>query len=216
MPFYKKIEKNDVVIGLWRITETVYQLKSLCQLNDYDQQRFCRFNNNKRKKEFLAVRALLQQLIGNDEAIIYNENGKPSLSKSPLHISISHNSEFAVVALAQENIGIDIELKSREMFKIKKKYLSHNEINSVDYSDDAHLTGLMLWLAKEAIYKYLDRKGIVFNQQIEIEPINSQVECFTGVFLQDDLQQRFQLFKIEIDNSILVYSKGVIYSSPKT
>ncbi len=210
MPFYKKIEQDDVVIGLWQITETVHQLKTLCQLNDYDQQRFCRLNNDKRKKEFLAVRALLQQLIGNDEAIIYNENGKPSLSKSSLHISISHNSEFAVVALAQENIGIDIELKSREVSKIKGKYLSYNEINNVDNSDDAHLTGLMLWLAKEAIYKYLDIKGVVFNRQIEIEPINSQVEYFTGTFWQDGVQQRFQLFKIEMDNSILVCSKGVI------
>jgi len=54
-----------------------------------------------------------------DYKIVRNIGGKPSLSPNLLQISVSHSNKIVVVAVSQQNIGIDIEY-NKKLINIEK------------------------------------------------------------------------------------------------
>jgi phosphopantetheinyl transferase len=128
--------------------------------------------NEKRKKEFLAVRKLRNELLIKSP-IGYNEVGKPYLINEPKSaISISHSRNLVTLCKAPFNIGIDVEVAQNRIHKIIDKFANNHEKNlytSTHFSLTEWYT--LIWCAKEAIYKLGGLKGVGFKEQIQIERI---------------------------------------------
>lgn len=110
------------------------------------------------KKRTLAGRYLLKQMIkelyGREDFVLgFNENGKPTLDFC--FFSISHSGDFAVCAVSDSPVGVDIE--RMEQFKKRDSYMLFTALESeyVNKSDSLNRF-YTLWTRKEA---YIKAKG---------------------------------------------------------
>lgn len=149
----------DTQLGLWKIEETVEDIMNHCPyLAKYGAVMDQRYRSDSRKKEFLAVRALLHDMLG--EAwegleIEHLPSGKPILEG--YQISISHTRGFAAVMLStKHNVALDIEYSSARVGRIISKFMREDEIaNTIPQQ-------LIHWSAKETIYKLFSEDDLHF------------------------------------------------------
>ena len=123
-----------------------------------------------RQSEFDAIAALIPEPWSWDD--IEKENlGKPYLIDRSHHIGISHSNGLACFAWSKMPFGIDLQTPHPSIFKVRNKYCHPSELAFLreDISDDRHL---MLWSAKEAIYKYFGQ-GIDFSHDLMATPFES-------------------------------------------
>ncbi|KJF42746.1 4'-phosphopantetheinyl transferase family protein [Draconibacterium sediminis] len=207
MPLIEKIANQNGTIGVWELKETVADLLKSCTLNSDDTARLATFKAEKRQKEFLATRLLLQNLIPENTPIIYrDEFGKPSLINSDLNISITHSADLAAIILSEKNIGIDVEQLQRNIDKVVTRFASTAEIEFIESSKDPQFVKILLWAAKEAIFKCSGIHGVQFNEQIAITPFDYNAHsCFTGALKHPEKEVSYDLFFRIIKNNILVY-----------
>ena len=84
------------------------------------------------KKQELIAGYLLKEYLGveNDAQLVMNKNGKPMLVDARKHFNLSHSGKYVVLAIADQEVGIDIErimkLQRRRYFRMKYKMQSLN------------------------------------------------------------------------------------------
>ena len=79
MPIYRTYKQGDLLVGIWKVDETIEQLRSMFHQFSIYEKDFMRFSAEKRKQEWLAVRVLLKELLGEEKVIDYLPSGKPLL-----------------------------------------------------------------------------------------------------------------------------------------
>ena len=108
------LEKNihsGIRAGVWNITETADELLNLVQLSDAEMLLLGSYKHDLRKRQWLAYRALLKNLLAPESpSIFYDENGKPGLLTGSHQISVSHAGHLAAAVCSSEMpVGIDVE-----------------------------------------------------------------------------------------------------------
>lgn len=180
----ENIENGE--IGLWKITEEVEDLLVLAKLSDPDKLTYSGITALHRKKEWLATRALLNELITEPHLIKYHIDGRPYLENDPTNISISHSTGYIAILLHSTSIpGIDIELITRKVGKVASRFLSPDELAICnDNAEQSNRRMLVHWCAKEAIFKMVPLSNIEFSTDIRVY-INESDEdsgMFKGTF----------------------------------
>jgi len=174
------------LLGFWEIKETAEQLLETLNPETEELERYQSLRNDLRRKEWLAVRLLLQKMTGVDSKIIYDPAGKPHLVNTPGHISISHSSNCVVIYLhPEEHPGIDIELITRNVTKAARKFLSADELKDCMVGDQLSNQDVMLrWCAKEAVFKMVPISDIDFASQIACiaQPLTTNEGVFSATF----------------------------------
>ncbi len=206
MPVCSKIERGKGQLAVWHITEDVNQLLLLIKLSQSDAERFNTFKLDKRKKEWLASRILLQELLGHYPEIEYSENGKPYLKGVSSHISISHTHGFAAASISNQPTALDIEICSQRVEKVADRFMHTLEKENIDLKNRiAYFT--VIWSAKETLYKHFDVFGVDFKEQFLVHPFkiedNKVLSC---EFHHQDVIQELKL-QYEVNNQYtLVYN----------
>jgi 4'-phosphopantetheinyl transferase len=181
---HKNIENGE--IGLWKISEELDDLLLLAKLSSGDSMTYSGISVLHRKKEWLATRAILNELIMEPGPIKYYKDGRPHLENGPFNISITHTLGFVAVMLHRKFIpGIDIELISRKAGKVASRFLSSDELASCsDKSGFSDRLLLLHWCAKEAIFKMVPFSNIEFSTdiQISINDASKDSGSFQGTF----------------------------------
>lgn len=123
--------------------------------------------------QHLAGRYLLP-LLFNDfplEEIIVADSRKPFLQNEKYHFSISHCGDYAAaIASSKHRVGIDIELYSEKVIKVKDKFLNDDEKKFThQYNDNIQLM-TTLWCAKESTYKWYSYGLLNFRENILLHP----------------------------------------------
>ncbi len=164
--FIEHLEEG--LLGLWEITETTEFLIELLNPKPEELERFLLLKNEQRKKEWLAVRLLLQQMTGENSKISYDSEGKPLLVNFAGHISITHSSNYAAIYFHSEyQPGIDIELITRNVVRVARRFLSEKELADCMIANQPSNKEIMLrWCAKEAVFKMIPFSNIDFSSQI--------------------------------------------------
>jgi len=206
MPFLKKIETPSGVIGIWQISDSSTDLLPTVQLSESEKKSLEIIKNEKRKREFLAVRALLKKITDSDSIIIYEDSGRPLLKNSQKNISISHSAELAVVFISDRNAGIDVENTNRNIAPLVKRFLLKEELEQTENSPDKQMMQTIYWSAKEAIFKCTSEENILFNRQIYIQPftLNNQGN-FRGELKINNQTFNFDLSYFQVENNVIVY-----------
>ena len=108
MPLFCKYGCGDADIYVWQVAETVEEL--LLLVDDATRVAVAKFAGEKRRAEWLAVRALLKSVFGEGVSIKYDAAGKPVLNGNDAFISISHTRDFVAFAVSRSfSVGLDIE-----------------------------------------------------------------------------------------------------------
>jgi len=106
----------------------------------------------------LALDKLLQRrgLRERDQRYIEGKHGKPSLADHPeIHFSISHSSHFVACAMADCEIGIDIQHLVKVNEPLMRRVLSDEELGMVMalHGEERQMLFARLWALKEAYLK---------------------------------------------------------------
>ncbi len=174
----KFIEKHgNGLLGCWEITEETNQLFSVYNPVEEELEKYNRYRNENRKREWLAARLLLREMLGSSTKISYDPSGKPVLASTPGHISISHTSGFVVAIYHPiHHPGIDIELITRSIERAAGSFLSTRELAECTFDGKLSNKDLMVrWCAKEVVFKMVPYSNIDFASQIYCQglPLNS-------------------------------------------
>lgn len=126
-------------------------------------QVFENIQHQKRKNEYLGLRYSLRE-IGCEDQVYYKASGKPYLNGDNPFLSLSHSNNFCGVILASFPVGLDIELISGKIERLKHKFL--NEEETVIFTDTEAWT--KAWSIKEALFKISDEEGLDFKSDLRI------------------------------------------------
>jgi 4'-phosphopantetheinyl transferase len=200
---------NDGFFGLWHITEEIEDLLPLAKLSPLDLETWSAIHAVQRKKEWLATRAILNELTGESIQISYFADGRPYLKEHPMNISISHTKCYAAILLHDTATpGIDIELDSRSAERVATRILSPLELEACkDKEGYSNRKLLIHWCAKEAIYKMVPENSISYAKQIQIS-LNDIIEephPFSGTFQSEHLLVPIRLFYKSFQDLIVVW-----------
>ena len=162
MGLHQIIEKNNSKIGILKMEEELEELQIiLSEIN------ISHLNSEKRKKEFLSARILLNKLNPNSE-ITYNKYGSPQLSDGK-QISISHSKTFIAIIVSEKNVGIDIEEISEKALRIASKFINKNNLLNL-----TNEKATLIWCVKECIFKLFRKGNIDFKNDIKIETFDTK------------------------------------------
>ena len=149
-----------VSLGLWQMDETVEQLfGQYPHLQAYRSQLEEKYKNDGRKLEFLAIRALMYEMLKTNGAskgllshagdITHNEAGKPLFRG--YHISVSHTKGYAALILSKnQEVAVDIEY----------------------FSDRVELVH---WCAKETVFKLFSEENLMF-EDMRVKPFDTMAD----------------------------------------
>ena len=190
MPITNKIEREGISILVWRITETLEELKVLSGYINTNNYR-----SEKREKEHLITRLMVNKTCKN-ETIIYNEFGAPELDNGK-HLSISHSKELVTIIISDIKSAIDIEKISEKALRIASKFIS--ERNLIQLNKEK---ATLIWCIKEAIYKWHQKGGIDFIKDIIITEFFAKKHGKVTAYFRE---KKINLNYLKINNHYLVY-----------
>lgn len=199
---------ESTILGVWKIEEDIKTLLEMVELDNGDKKKYKGFASTSRRLEFLSVRALLSELLGNDAKIVYNKNNKPFLKDGSRFISISHSHKLtAILCSTDEKVGIDLEYMSSNISAFAFKFLNRKE-KVTKSSEDRKYHLYIHWCAKESLYKICDKEGISIKKNITIEPfeVKESGEIKGSVHTQK-INETFDLYYSRYDNYAIVWTK---------
>jgi phosphopantetheinyl transferase len=160
-------------LGVWHIAE---EKDFFLRLVPLQQQ----ITHPRKQLQHLAGRYLLKEMYPDFpyELIRIADTRKPFLVNEAYHFSISHCGDYAAVMVSSTlRVGVDVELVTKKVEKIKHKFLSVAELEmiadienqSAQLLRDSLLTAT--WSIKEALYKWYGVGEIDFIEHLQIESI---------------------------------------------
>ena len=159
-----KINPHTTLL-VWKITETEEQFISQLPESVLETITNKNYKSESRRLEVMATYALLTSYLKAPSVIIdHNSNGQPLLDG--FYISISHTNGYVCVLLStQKVVAIDIEYRSDRIARIRSKFLRSDE----PFTSIGEL--LLVWSAKETLYKYFSEDDLMYNE-MKVESIS--------------------------------------------
>ena len=161
MPIFKEIISEQTQILIWKYSEE--EKFSADLISDEKEFENLKQKSPKRLIEKQMVRHMLRKILPNHK-IRYHENGQPYLEPFDKFVSVSHSFPYAVLAISEKKIGVDIEQVKDRIDKIKHKFLHPKEIDWLSRAESGieHLTAI--WCIKEALFKIHSSKQWSFKE----------------------------------------------------
>ena len=174
MPLYRTYKQDSWVVGVWKVDETVEQLRSMFHQFSIYEEGFRKFTSEKRKQEWLAVRVLLKTLCGEEKKIVYAASGKPFLEDGSACISFSHTHGYVAVALhPSAEVGVDIEQYGERVKRVSSRFVREDEEVSIKAGNETYAL-LLHWSAKETMFKLMEDDAVDFIDHLQILPFEPQ------------------------------------------
>jgi len=150
-----------------------------------------------RKREWLTIRVLVKEMLGEEKEILYNSLGKPYLSDNSFHISVSHTKGYAALIFNKENeVAIDIEKIATKVENVRKRFVNEEEEKALSQSNELiHL--LLYWSAKESIYKWLGVENVDFKADLHVNPFEPVLGEWSSFEAYETRTKNQNCFKIK-------------------
>ena len=190
MGIIRNTTENNCSIAIWDTQETLDELLKLSR-----PFYLTKFKTEKRKKEFLASRLLVQE-ISQNTIITYNEFGAPELDNGK-YISISHSKEMVAIIISEQQVGMDVEQISEKVLHLSSKFVSEKNLKNLSKEK-----ATLIWCCKEAVFKWHQTGGVDFIKDIIIPEFSVKEKgIITIQFKNKELNLNYQ----KINNHYLVY-----------
>lgn len=205
----KKLD-NGGEISVWEVTESEEELLKIISIPNEELEELFLTKSEARRREKLAVRALLNTVFEDKVYLGHHDNGSPFIQNNSIHISITHTTRFvAIITHPTEDVGIDVESLERDFSAVEKIALSEEEKEDLsDKNRNLHLA--IYWCAKEALYKRMSQHGVNFAKQMEIDRFSPKEEGeIDATFIdKDGEEEEFELQYEIFENHVLVWLVG--------
>ena len=166
MPFCRQYKIGDTELLLWHVTEIAEEMARF--VSPVCVAECAGFVSERRRCEWLAVRALLAMRFGDGVRVVYDGAGKPALDGVSYDVSISHTAGYVVLALSGSGaVGVDVELLSRNALVASERYIPSNVLDSFPL-EMKNTKALFHWCAKEALFKLVGNLGGTFRENISL------------------------------------------------
>lgn len=164
------LNTDDVLIYKLHLPEYIELTKDLVHfLNPEERNRAERYYKENDRNRFIICRSILKIVLAahaklnvHHICLDYHFNKKPYLASHPkLHFNISHSEDFAVIAISQSKVGIDIEYRTTDFDfnTLLPDIFDSNEILDIQNAANKEYAFYTSWTRKEAFAKALG-KGI--------------------------------------------------------
>lgn len=187
MPIFFQEDIDETTrLGIWKIEEAEdFFLKSVVPQRNVSHPH--------KKLQHLAGRYLLKYLFPHFplSLILIADTRKPYLENEAYHFSISHCGEYAAAIVSKtKRVGVDIEMTTEKVERIKHKFLSEEERKNINNlppmvngqkfgGGEGMFTGIkqltLLWSCKEAVFKWYGLGEVDFKEHIVVQRI-SQID----------------------------------------
>ncbi|PHX91584.1 MAG: hypothetical protein CK532_07460 [Flavobacteriales bacterium] len=167
--------ESGAQISRWHITESIDALSQKYKELGGDWAKIVELGGHVRHK--LAARILIGQAFPN-HSIVYGSDGKPLLSPFSAHINHSHAGDYAILAVHPRHaMGIDIEETRPQLHKIYPRFCNDKEQEWLGPNPSIlHL--LLIWSAKESLYKAIGKKKTDFKAHLLVYPFDVKNKGF--------------------------------------
>lgn len=205
MPIFKEIISEQTQILIWKYSDE--EKFSADLISDEKEFEHLKQKSPKRLIEKQMVRQMLKKIQPNHK-IRYYENGQPYLEPFDKFVSVSHSFPYAVLAISEKKIGVDIEQVKDRIDKIKHKFLHPTEIDWLSRAKSGieHLTAI--WCIKEALFKIHSSKQWSFKEFYVVDEflLNqfSKIKC--KVF-DKNREDKFLAYLEKIENYYLAITE---------
>jgi 4'-phosphopantetheinyl transferase len=156
----------DLGIKLYKIELSKFQESVsglIAFLSPFEKNRANRYHFSNDKNRFIICRTVLKFLLAKQTGLDVNEivldkysDKKPYLPSHPsVFFNVTHAGDCAVIAIAKEPVGVDIEYVNKDFDynEILSGIFNKSEIHEVFNSNNKQRTFYKLWTRKEAIVK---------------------------------------------------------------
>lgn len=109
---------------------------------------------------YLSRMALATLLDTNALEYHKDDKNKPWLLNDERHISFSHTRGYGAAMLSQRHCGLDIQVHTDKIQRIKHKFVNDFEEAQLGNFDSENLALLWIWSAKEAAFKAYGEKEV--------------------------------------------------------
>ena len=200
------IDENSL-IGIWKMTENAETLLRLLPKSQQPEaeKHISKIRSERRVMEWLTIRVLLFELLGEEKTIANHPDGKPFLQDRSYNISISHTKKWAAILLHKHcSVGIDVETISERVIRIASKFISENEF--VDASQKV-IHQLLHWSAKETIFKLMEESEIDFREHLHVRPFTPQEKgIFSAAESKTTQRKTFQIHYEVLPDAVLTWA----------
>lgn len=164
-------------------------------LGTQEQKRVDRYKRDDDKKRSLLAHILLKKLMKKEYKseceLMYEENGCPHFIENELFVSLSHSSDVAFCAVAENPVGVDVEkirdisfsLINRVCVDEEKDYVlagfKHSADEKIISDENVKKRFFEIWTAKEAYFK-MKGSGITDLKSVNTLKIEKQSFCENG------------------------------------
>lgn len=193
--FQKTIE-NHMELYLWEVSESLLELSNI-HLSKASKMKLKKLQNIQDKKNFLALRHLLLKKGYRDNSLKYQKNGKPYLSDKN-YLSISHSFDKVALVFSKFPVGLDVEKKREKLLRVKEKFLKKEYTFLTSKKELEQL--LVIWCAKESLYKLYGMAGVSLKEHMEVLPFSFKDSFVFVDFIHLRISQKHKVFFGFIDN----------------
>jgi phosphopantetheinyl transferase len=198
MPLHSLTPLSEyALLGLWHLTETPPTLLSLLPHAEHYASQQPALRDPARQAQWLAGRVLTHTLLReltSAHAILHNDiNGRPYLEQLPhFAVSLSHSGHWvAGIVATQGRVGTDVELIRPKAQQLAIRFLAETE--RANAGDDSAKYSLY-WSAKETLYKLHSRRGVVFKEQLLLNPFElREAGVLTGHLLLENSRSQHRI-----------------------
>ena len=199
MPVLKNYLGNNAdkyfKLYFWNIIESEKDLYEGLKFNSMLKEKINKKKSLDHRKGILSIRQLLKKTGISNENQYYDDIGRPFLNDGR-HISFSHSKKVSGIVISDKEIGIDIEKNQSKILNISQKFLNTKEKKFLIKKDISQIT--YVWTAKEAVFKAFKVNGIIFSDQIVVDPFEkNSTEGLARVFYKNQIF-KFHLFFFKI------------------
>lgn len=187
---------HKIVIGQTIVAAGRYDAGDEIPDNPYEKEHPILEKLSPRKKsEWIHSRNLLYSLspLVTGKECLYDDFGKPVLTESDLHISVSHSQGFASAMISPFSCGVDIQVYSDTVNRIAERFMSAHEEKTF-LGADRYKRLHLLWGAKECMYKAYGKRKLEFRKNIFIRSIDFQQNSGSGEIINDTIHLSYDLY----------------------
>jgi 4'-phosphopantetheinyl transferase len=163
---FTALNAYDIHVWLFHVNTTPPSIKRFYPLLDeHEKERSERFVHFMHRKRFIAAHGFMRSVLAlytqqPADTLVFDkgEHGKPFLvTHSNLHFNLSHSQDIAMLAVANQDIGIDVECINRknDWQSIMQRFFTASEQNKMLALDAAiqQRAFFEVWTRKEAHMK---------------------------------------------------------------
>lgn len=207
---YHKQLPHQSQLGVWRVEETIEDLRSRLILDDEELAFYQQLNKGKRNLHWLSSRVLIRNLLHTNHFIEVrdDEHGKPRLVNFPYELTITHSEKFAAAMISKHRVGVDIEQIRPKIRRIVHKFATKAEQATLSSNEEHAIRQLfVIWTGKETLYKLYGKRELNFREHMSFEPFQlGSPGSATGYIHKGEFHKAYQVTFEELDGYMLAYT----------